>query len=44
MILKLGIFIQPLSEIAIHRCFYEKVVWKYAANLQEKAHAEMRFQ
>ena len=31
-------------EAAIQRCSYEKVFWKYAANLQENTHAEMRFQ
>ena len=48
MILKLGIliqlFIQPHAEAALHRYLYEKELWKYAANLQEKTHAEVRFQ
>ena len=26
------------------RCFNEKVSWKYAANLKENIHAELRFQ
>ena len=34
----------PLLEAAIQRCFLEKVFWKYAANLQENTHAEVRFQ
>ena len=32
-----------ISEVALQRCSYEKVFWKYAANLQEKTHAEVRF-
>ena len=32
------------SEAATQRCFKEKVFWKYAANLQENTHAEVRFQ
>ena len=28
---------------ATHRCSYEKVFWKYAANLHENTHAEVRF-
>ena len=32
-----------VSEVALQRCSYEKVFWKYAANLQEKTHAEVRF-
>ena len=27
------------SEAAVQRCSYEKVFWKYAANLQENTHA-----
>ena len=30
-------------EAAIQRCSWEKVFWKYAANLQENTHAEVRF-
>ena len=32
------------SEAAIQRFSVEKVFWKYAANLQESAHAEVQFQ
>ena len=32
------------SEAATQRCSYEKVFWKYAANLQENNHAKVRFQ
>ena len=32
------------SEAATHRCSYEKLFWKYAANLQENTHAQVRFQ
>ena len=32
------------TETAIQRCSWEKVFWKYAANLQENTHAEVRFQ
>ena len=32
------------SEAALHRCSYKKVFRKYAANLQENNHAEVRFQ
>ena len=31
-------------EAATQRCSWEKVFWKYAANLQENTHAEVRFQ
>ena len=31
------------SEAAVQRCSQEKVFWKYAANLQENSHAEVRF-
>ena len=30
-------------EAATQRCIYEKVFWKYATNLQENTHAEVRF-
>ena len=33
-----------LSEAATQRCSFEKVFWKYASNLQENTHAEVRFQ
>ena len=32
------------SQAAVQRCSQEKVFWKYAANLQENTHAEVRFQ
>ena len=32
-----------LSEAATQRCSQEKVFWKYAANLLENTHAEVRF-
>ena len=32
------------TEAVIQRCSYEKLFWKYAANLQENTHAELRFQ
>ena len=32
------------SEVAIQRCSWEKVFWKYAANLQENTHTEIWFQ
>ena len=28
-------------DAALHRCSYEEVFWKYAANLQENTHAEV---
>ena len=31
-------------EAATQRCSSEKVLWKYAANLQENTHAEVQFQ
>ena len=33
-----------IIEAALQRCSYEKVFWKYAANLQENTHVEMQFQ
>ena len=36
--------IYPSSEVAIQRCSYKKVLWKYAENLQENTHTEVRFQ
>ena len=30
-----------ITGAAILRCFYKKVFWKYAANLQEKTHAKV---
>ena len=35
-------FKAPFTEAAIHRGWYKKVFWKYAANLQENTHAEVR--
>ena len=32
------------SEAVLQRCSYEKVFWKYAANLQENIHTEVQFQ
>ena len=32
------------SEAATQTCSLEKAFWKYAANLQENIHAEVRFQ
>ena len=32
------------TEADVQRCFYEKMFWKYAVNLQENAHAEVWFQ
>ena len=32
------------SEAAVLRCYEEKMLWKYAANLQENTHAEVWFQ
>ena len=32
------------TEATIQSYSYEKVIWKYAANLQENTHAEVRFQ
>ena len=32
------------SQAATKRCSKEKVFWKWAANLQENAHAEVQFQ
>ena len=31
----------PSAEAATQRCSYEKVLWKYVANLQENTHAEV---
>ena len=32
------------TEAALQRCFWKKMIRKYAANLQENTHAELRFQ
>ena len=37
-----GIFWYP--EVAFQKCSKEKLLWKYAANLQENTHAEVWFQ
>ena len=34
--------LHPNAEAAAQRCSLEKVFWKYAANLQENTHAEVR--
>ena len=33
----------PWTEAALPRCSYKQVFWKYAANLQENSHVEVRF-
>ena len=33
-----------ISEATIQRCSFEKVLWKYATNLQENTHAEVQLQ
>ena len=35
---------KEISEAAIQRCSEKQVFWKYAADLQENTHAEVRFQ
>ena len=35
---------EKLSEAALQRCFCKEVFLEYAANVQEKTNAEMRFQ
>ena len=32
-----------VSEAAVHTFSLEKVLWKYAANLQENTHVEVQF-
>ena len=32
---------EEAAEGAIQRCLYEKLFWKYAANLQESTHAKV---
>ena len=32
------------SEDTLQMCSYQKVLWKYAANLQENIHVEVQFQ
>ena len=33
-----------LTEAALHSCSYKKMLWKYAANVQENTLSEVRFQ
>ena len=33
-----------VTDATIQRCSYEKVFWKYAANLQKNTRAELQFQ
>ena len=33
-----------LSEAVTQRCYYEKVFWKYATNIQENTRTEVWFQ
>ena len=35
---------KAITEAAIQRCSHKTVFWKYAANLQDNTHAEVRFQ
>ena len=35
---------KDIPQAASQRCSYRKVLWKYAANLQENTHADMQFQ
>ena len=44
MILQVGSQLDVYSEAAVQKYSYEKVFWKYAANLQENTYAEVRFQ
>ena len=37
------LFMRP-AEAVLQRCSYEKVFWKYAANLQESNHSKLRLQ
>ena len=32
----------PFSEAVIQRCSWKRMLWRYAANLQENTHAELR--
>ena len=32
------------TDAAIQRCYYKKVFWKYAANLQKNTYDKVRFQ
>ena len=35
---------EEIAEAAVQRCFQEKVIWKYAANLLENTHVKKLFQ
>ena len=35
---------QVLPEVALQRCSYKKLFWKYAADLQQNTHTEEWFQ
>ena len=39
-----SMFQDQWKEAVTQRCFWEKVLWKYAANLQENTHTEVGFQ
>ena len=36
-------FADHATEASLQRCFYKKVFWKYAENLQENTHADVDF-
>ena len=40
---RLNFLKQKVTEAALQRCSWEKVCWKYSANLQEDTYAEVRF-
>ena len=42
--IKIWRIIGTKTEAAVSRCFYKKVFWKYASNLQENTHAKAWFQ
>ena len=42
--IKVWRIIDTKTEAAVSRCFYEKVFWKYASNLQENTHVKTWFQ
>ena len=39
-----GLMKNHFTEVAVKMCSYKKVLWKYAANLQEVTHAEVWYQ
>ena len=41
--IEVEIILLQITEAAVNRCSLEKVFWKYAANLQQNSHAEVRF-